>query len=212
MKIDLVGPERRGLALGLNESAGYGGVALAAALSGWLAAEFVARDVLVVGGAVVAVAGSGDHGALRPRHRGPRRPRAGPPPRSRPSRRLACAAAFPDASYRLPALRACSQAGLVNNLNDALDLGTGSALPRRPRRQHRRDRARGRDLPGGLGPRPDLDRSLVGQRRSQAADRRRDADPGRGACSCSRPRARDRRWPLSPRSYSALEPRSSTRP
>ncbi len=31
MKIDLVGPERRGLALGLNESAGYGGVALAAA-------------------------------------------------------------------------------------------------------------------------------------------------------------------------------------
>ena len=50
MKIDLVGPERRGLALGLNEAAGYGGVALAAALSGWLAAEFVARDVLVVGG------------------------------------------------------------------------------------------------------------------------------------------------------------------
>ena len=31
MKIDLVGPRRRGLALGLNESAGYGGVALAAA-------------------------------------------------------------------------------------------------------------------------------------------------------------------------------------
>src|SRR5919206_723157 len=30
MKIDLVGPKRRGLALGLNESAGYGGVAFAA--------------------------------------------------------------------------------------------------------------------------------------------------------------------------------------
>ena len=30
MKIDLVGPKRRGLALGLNESAGYGGVAIAA--------------------------------------------------------------------------------------------------------------------------------------------------------------------------------------
>ena len=56
MKIDLVGPKRRGLALGLNESAGYGGVALAAALSGWLASEFVARDVLVVGGAAVAAA------------------------------------------------------------------------------------------------------------------------------------------------------------
>src|SRR4051794_3504226 len=35
MKIDLVGPERRGFALGLNEAAGYGGVALAAAATGW---------------------------------------------------------------------------------------------------------------------------------------------------------------------------------
>jgi len=51
MKIDLVGPRRRGLALGLNESAGYGGVALAAGLSGWLAASFAPRDVLVVAGA-----------------------------------------------------------------------------------------------------------------------------------------------------------------
>src|SRR6266516_6626323 len=55
MKIDLVGPKRRGLALGLNESAGYGGVALAAGLSGWLAADLAARDVLVVAGAVISV-------------------------------------------------------------------------------------------------------------------------------------------------------------
>jgi MFS family permease len=55
MKIDLVGPTRRGLALGLNEAAGYGGVALAAALSGWLASEFAARDVLVVAGAAIAI-------------------------------------------------------------------------------------------------------------------------------------------------------------
>ncbi len=48
MKIDLVGPKRRGLALGLNESAGYGGVAVAALVSGWLASEYAARDVLVV--------------------------------------------------------------------------------------------------------------------------------------------------------------------
>jgi MFS family permease len=39
MKIDLVGPTRRGLALGLNEAAGYGGVALAAGLSGLLASH-----------------------------------------------------------------------------------------------------------------------------------------------------------------------------
>src|SRR3954453_10567488 len=46
MKIDLVGPQRRGLALGLNEAAGYGGVAIAAGLSGLFAAEFGARDVV----------------------------------------------------------------------------------------------------------------------------------------------------------------------
>ena len=53
MKIDLVGPRRRGLALGLNEAAGYGGVAIAAAASGWLASDLAARDVLVVAGAVI---------------------------------------------------------------------------------------------------------------------------------------------------------------
>jgi MFS family permease len=122
MKIDLVGPERRGLALGLNESAGYGGVAIAAAASGWLAADVVPRDVLVVGGAVIALVAllltvifvrdtaahvaleqARDHEAITG------------PPRMRD--------AFPDASYRVPALRSCSQAGLVNNLNDALAWG-----------------------------------------------------------------------------------------
>src|SRR5688500_12377756 len=57
MKIDLVGPKRRGLALGLNEAAGYSGVAIAAGVSGWLAADLAARDVLVVGAAAVAVTG-----------------------------------------------------------------------------------------------------------------------------------------------------------
>jgi MFS family permease len=122
MKIDLVGPERRGLALGLNESAGYGGVALAAAVSGWLASDLVARDVLVVGGAVVAllalaitvlfVRDTSDHVVLeQSRHHG-HDARA---PRLRD--------AFSDATYRVPALRSCSQAGLVNNLNDALTWG-----------------------------------------------------------------------------------------
>ncbi len=122
MKIDLVGPERRGLALGLNESAGYGGVAAAAAVSGWLAADLVARDVLVVGGAAIAIvallitvifvrdtaahvaleqARDHDAGAGAPRMRD----------------------VFANATYRVPALRSCSQAGLVNNLNDALAWG-----------------------------------------------------------------------------------------
>lgn len=57
MKIELVGPRRRGLALGLNESAGYLGVAAAALLSGALAATNAPRAVIWVGGLVVATAG-----------------------------------------------------------------------------------------------------------------------------------------------------------
>jgi MFS family permease len=123
MKIDLVGPERRGLALGLNEAAGYGGVALAAAASGWLASEFVARDVLVAGALAVAALGlvlsvafvrdtSAHVGLEQSRHAAGAGQR--PPPLK---------AAFPAATYRDPALRSCSQAGLVNNLNDALAWG-----------------------------------------------------------------------------------------
>src|SRR5256884_9964560 len=54
MKIDLVGPRRRGLALGVNEAAGYGGVAVAAAASGLLAAAFAPPDVLAVASAGLA--------------------------------------------------------------------------------------------------------------------------------------------------------------
>src|SRR5207253_2976623 len=39
MKIDLVGPERRGLAMGLNEAAGYGAVAATALATGFIAAH-----------------------------------------------------------------------------------------------------------------------------------------------------------------------------
>jgi MFS family permease len=122
MKIDLVGPKRRGLALGLNESAGYGGVALAAVLSGWLASEYAARDVLVAGGAVVAVVAlvvcalfvrdTGEHVALEQASQA--RPEEAPPP---------LGVAFVDATVRDPSLRSCSQAGFANNLNDALAWG-----------------------------------------------------------------------------------------
>ncbi|MDQ3572958.1 MAG: MFS transporter, partial [Actinomycetota bacterium] len=123
MKIDLVGPERRGLALGLNEAAGYVGVAATAALSGWLAAEFVARDVLVVAGFAIAVVAllvcivfvrdTAGHVAVEQA-----RDHAGEQTESPRLRD-----AFPDATYRVPTLRSCSQAGLVNNLNDALAWG-----------------------------------------------------------------------------------------
>jgi MFS family permease len=123
MKVDLVGPRRRGLALGLNEAAGYLGVAVAATASGLLAAEFAARDVLVVAGFVVALTAlalsfffardTSSHVALEQAAHAPHLD--GRPP--------ALGEAFADATYRVPGLRSCSQAGLVNNLNDGVAWG-----------------------------------------------------------------------------------------
>ncbi|HET8754657.1 MAG TPA: MFS transporter [Solirubrobacteraceae bacterium] len=123
MKIDLVGPRRRGFALGLNEAAGYGGLAIAAGLTGWLASQYAARDVLVAAGGAIAliafllsvllVRDTAAHVALE---QAARHGAAG----ERPPR---LADAFASASYRVPALRSCSQAGLVNNLNDGLAWG-----------------------------------------------------------------------------------------
>nr|MDP8942636.1 MFS transporter [Actinomycetota bacterium] len=121
MKMDLVGPRRRGFALGLNEAAGYGGLALAAAATGFLATTVAPRSTIVVGGLVVAAGGlaaslfvrdTSAHAALeQSEHEGSAD--AGPSLRR----------AFAEATFRRPALRACSQAGLVNNLNDAMAWG-----------------------------------------------------------------------------------------
>jgi len=120
MKIDLAGPARCGLALGLNESAGYLGVAATAFASGALAASIAPRTVVWVGALAIAVAGTllavvmvrdtGSHVAHEQRGHGERK--------AMPLR-----TAFAQASLRHPVLRACSQAGLVNNLNDALAWG-----------------------------------------------------------------------------------------
>jgi len=124
MKIDLVGPRGRGFALGLNEAAGYGGVAVSAALMGWLAGEFAPRDVLVVAGIVIAVIAlatsllfvrdTAGHVALEQSRHTDNTDISSPPD---------LRTAFKDATWRVPALRSCSQAGLVNNLNDALAWG-----------------------------------------------------------------------------------------
>jgi MFS family permease len=119
MKIDLAGPARRGLALGLNEAAGYLGVAITAFATGALAASYAPRTVVWVGAAVLAAAGllatvafvrdTGGHVRLEEREAG-----------AAPAGDLAGIAGR---SFRDPVLRACSQAGLVNNLNDALAWG-----------------------------------------------------------------------------------------
>jgi MFS family permease len=120
MKIDLVGPRRRGLALGLNESAGYLGVAAAALATGALAATYAPRTLVWSAGAVIAAVGTvvsvflvrdtGAHVAEEQRAH-ERRPGIG------------LRAAFARATAREPVLRSCCQAGLVNNLNDALAWG-----------------------------------------------------------------------------------------
>jgi MFS family permease len=122
MKIDLAGPDRRGFALGLNEAAGYLGVAATAFASGALAVSHAPRTVVWVGAAAITVIGllvsvfavrdTGMHVA----HEQDLRP-------SSPEPRLHLAAAFARASVRDPVVRACSQAGMVNNLNDALAWG-----------------------------------------------------------------------------------------
>ena len=122
MKIDLAGPRRRGFALGLNEAAGYLGVAATAFTTGLLAVSYAPRTVIWAGAALIAAVGllvsvfavrdtglhvaleQGAHGDGVPAHAGLR-------------------SAFLHASLRDPILRACSQAGLVNNLNDALAWG-----------------------------------------------------------------------------------------
>jgi MFS family permease len=120
MKIDLVGPRRRGLALGLNESAGYLGVAVTALATGALAATYAPRTLVWAGAALIAGLGTlismlfvRDTGA----HVDEEQRRQGAVERSD------WRSAFVRGTVGDPALRACSQAGLVNNLNDALAWG-----------------------------------------------------------------------------------------
>ena len=122
MKIDLVGPRRRGLALGLNESAGYLGVALTAFATGVLAATVAPRTVVWVGALIVSVAGltlsallvqdTARHVALEQRSHG-----------VGVGERWSLGYALVHGTVAHPVLRACAQAGLVNNLNDALAWG-----------------------------------------------------------------------------------------
>src|SRR5206468_5240773 len=104
MKVDLAGPRRRGLALGLNEAAGYLGLAATAFASGLLAAAYAPRTVVWVGAAVIAAAGLLITAFVRDTAAHARLEQVSLPP----NRTI---------------LRSCNQAGLVNNLNDAVAWG-----------------------------------------------------------------------------------------
>jgi MFS family permease len=125
MKIDLVGPTRRGFAMGLNEFAGYLALAISAYASGEIASRYGLRpepfylgiafaalglslSVLFVRdtmGHVAREASSVAVGGIAPEH-------------TWRTREL-----FARVSWRDSALFCASQAGLVNNLNDGLAWG-----------------------------------------------------------------------------------------
>jgi MFS family permease len=118
MKIDLVGPARRGLAMGLNEAAGYLAVALTALATGYIAAEAGLRPApfflglafvgLGLGVSALFVRETMGHVALE---RGPDVPSP------------AWREVFARTTFRDRSLSAACQAGLVNNLNDGMAWG-----------------------------------------------------------------------------------------
>ncbi len=128
MKIDLVGPARRGLAMGLNEAAGYGAVAATALATGYIAAEYGLRPEPFYLGIAYAALGLGLSGIAVRETRGHAQLEAASHV-ARDSRHdhlhadLTPRAVFVETSLREPALSAASQAGMVNNLNDGLAWG-----------------------------------------------------------------------------------------
>jgi MFS family permease len=121
MKIDLAGPERRGLAMGLNEAAGYGAVAATALATGWIAANHGLRPGPFLLGLAYAALGLGLSSlVVRETREHARRETA---LFGSVAEVMTRGEVFTLTSLREPALSAVSQAGLVNNLNDGLAWG-----------------------------------------------------------------------------------------
>lgn len=127
MKIDLVGPKRRGFAMGLNEFAGYLAVAFAALGTGYIAAAYGFRPAPFYLGIAFAATGlalslffvreTRHHSALEEASFD-QRMSVGNYGGEVSAREL-----FARVSWRDPALGSASQAGMVNNLNDGLAWG-----------------------------------------------------------------------------------------
>jgi MFS family permease len=132
MKIDLVGPRNRGLAMGLNEAAGYMAVGATALATGYLAAAYGLRPVPELIGVAYAAAGlalsvlvvrdtAAHVAAETASHPGPGD--SGPAAETAAATRKPFSVIFWDTTWRNQSLRGASQAGLVNNLNDGLTWG-----------------------------------------------------------------------------------------
>jgi MFS family permease len=122
MKIDLAGPKKRGLAMGLNEFAGYVAVAASALATGYVAAEYglrpqpfylgIAYVVLGLTLSVLVVRETKHHAALESKLHG-----------VLPSGAPTQAQVFWQTTLLDRNLSSVSQAGLVNNLNDGMAWG-----------------------------------------------------------------------------------------
>lgn len=125
MKIDLVGPAKRGLAMGFNEAAGYVAVAATALATGWIASEYGLRPEPFFLGLVYAALGLGlSTLAVRETHGHARHEATNHTPTAvAHGDGLSTAEIFRLTSFRDKALSSCSQAGMVNNLNDGLAWG-----------------------------------------------------------------------------------------
>ncbi|HLN78047.1 MAG TPA: MFS transporter [Nocardioidaceae bacterium] len=129
MKIDLVGPARRGLAMGFNEAAGYGAVALTALATGYLAQSYGLRPAPFLLGLAFAALGLGVSTLAVKETQGHARLEAASHVARADGRHdhlheeLTDREVFTQTSFREPALSSASQAGLVNNLNDGLAWG-----------------------------------------------------------------------------------------
>ncbi|HSI92960.1 MAG TPA: MFS transporter [Jiangellaceae bacterium] len=129
MKIDLVGPRRRGTAMGLNEAAGYGAVAATALATGYLADAYGLRPAPFLLGVAFAAVGLGlstlavretrGHAAAEAAGHVPHHSRR----QDHLHQHLRDRDVFAQTTFREPALSSASQAGLVNNLNDGLAWG-----------------------------------------------------------------------------------------
>lgn len=122
MKIDLVGPAKRGLAMGFNEAAGYGAVAITALVTGWIASNYDLRPEPFYLGIAFAIVGTLLSIAfVRETHVHARHEAANHA--SSVHDGLSTREIFALTTYKERALSSCSQAGLVNNLNDGLAWG-----------------------------------------------------------------------------------------
>ena len=120
MKIDLVGPHRRGIATGLNEAAGYLAVALMAGATGYLAERYGLRPAPFLLGLAVVIAGLALSALAVHETRGHAAVEAATRPATAP---VSWRAVMRLTTLTEPSLSAASQAGLVNNLNDAVAWG-----------------------------------------------------------------------------------------